>query len=156
MQLLQHYGLHPQRLEIEITESAFIADDAEALRALTRMRAAGVSIAVDDFGIGYSSLGQLQRLPIDCLKIDKIFVDHICLSQTDAAIVLAIVTMARAMGMHTVAEGAESVAQVQRLRELGCDSVQGFVFSKPLPPGALVDWWSEFQLQRETLPTALD
>ena len=156
LQLLQHYGLHPQRLEIEITESAFIADDAEALRALTRMRAAGVSIAVDDFGIGYSSLGQLQRLPIDCLKIDKIFVDHICLSQTDAAIVLAIVTMARAMGMHTVAEGAESAAQLQRLRDLGCDSVQGFVFSKPLPPDALVDWWSEFQLQRETLPTALD
>ncbi len=138
--LLARYGLEPQRLEIEITESALITDGVEALQMLSALRATGISVAVDDFGVGYSSLGQLHRLPIDCLKIDKCFVDNICINNSDMSIVKAIITLAEALGLHTIAEGAETQLQVARLQELGCDCVQGFFFAKPMLATAIPLW----------------
>ena len=141
---LARHGLTPDRLELEITESALTSDGVETLTLLARLRSLGISIAIDDFGVGYSSLGQLHRLPIDCLKIDKCFVHDVDSSDADAAIVSAVVTMAGALGMHTIVEGVETEAQRQKLSELGCDCVQGYLLSRPLPADAVPLWVDNF------------
>ncbi|MDE2419379.1 MAG: EAL domain-containing protein [Burkholderiales bacterium] len=137
---LKRHGLAPERLELEITESTLAADNSIAVRVLEILRRKGISIAVDDFGVGYSSLGQLRRMPIDTLKIDKCFVDEVTTNVQDAAIVSAVVTMARSLGLRTMAEGAEDHAHVEALKRLGCDCVQGYVWSKPLPPEEFALW----------------
>jgi len=141
---LKRHGLAPARLELEITESTLAADNASAIRVLEVLRRRGISIAVDDFGVGYSSLGQLRRMPIDTLKIDKCFVDEVTTNAQDAAIVSAVVTMARSLGLRTMAEGAEDSAHVEALKRLGCDCVQGYVWSKPLPPEGFAQWVQAF------------
>lgn len=120
------HGIAPsgKRSAIQPTKSILLADGIETLTLLSRLREIGVSIAIDDFGVGYSSLGQLSHFPIDILKIDKCFVDNIHHSETDAAIVSAIVTMAHAQGLRTIAEGVESNEQTAKLAALGCQYVQ--------------------------------
>lgn len=141
---LQRHGVAPSRLELEITESTLASDNSTAIRVLEILRRKGVSIAVDDFGVGYSSLGQLRRMPIDTLKIDKCFVDEVTTNAQDAAIVSAVVTMARSLGLRTMAEGAEDSAHVEALKLLGCDCVQGYVWSKPMPPQEFGQWAQNF------------
>lgn len=116
-------GIAPggKRSAIQPTESILLADDIETLTLLSRLREIGVSIAIDDFGVGYSSLGQLSHFPVDILKIDKCFVDNIDHNETDAAIVSAIVTMAHALGLRTIAEGVETNAQTAKLAALGAN-----------------------------------
>ena len=141
---LARHGVPPHRLELEITESALGADAVGTLSMLARLRKLGVSISVDDFGVGYSSLGQLRRLPIDSLKIDQTFIAEIDSNEQDAAIVSAVVTMARSLGLRTVAEGAEKESHVAVLQRLGCDCVQGYVLARPMPAAHFADWVRNF------------
>ncbi len=139
-QALRRHGLAPQRLELEITETAFFEDGQEVLRVLDSLRALGVSIAVDDFGVGYSSLGNLRRLPIDTLKIDRSFIREVDRTDKDEAIMRAVVTMARVLGLRTVAEGVETESQRARTLAMGCDCVQGYLLSKPMPAIEFETW----------------
>ncbi|MGH7686123.1 MAG: putative bifunctional diguanylate cyclase/phosphodiesterase [Candidatus Dormibacteria bacterium] len=130
---LTRSGLHPSRLVLEITES-FMADDPEnARQLLQRLKATGVRISLDDFGTGYSSLSALQDLPIDILKIDRAFIDHMVDDPRRGAFVQAIVRLGKTLGLGLVAEGVETHAQAERLLALGCFEAQGFYFSRPEP-----------------------
>ena len=136
---LRESGLAPQLLELELTESLLIEDVQRAMEVMTRLKALGVAISIDDFGTGYSSLGYLQRFPIDCLKIDRGFVRDLARSQKDAAIVDAISALARSLGLGLVAEGVEEPAQVELLRALHCDEMQGHLYSRALPAEQLAE-----------------
>ncbi|KJC42668.1 EAL domain-containing protein [Bradyrhizobium sp. LTSP857] len=126
-------GLEPRRLEIEITEAVLIRDDEAALSILHQLRSIGVRIALDDFGTGYSSLSYLKRFPFDKIKIDRCFVSDIADASGAPVIVQAVVNIAAASNMTTVAEGVETEAQREMLRALGCTEMQGYLFSKPKP-----------------------
>ena len=138
--LLEGHELPMSALELEITESLVLTDPESATRTLARLRALGVAIAVDDYGTGYSSLSHLRDLPIDHLKIDRSFVTDLATSPRTAAIVRSTIELAHALELRVVAEGVEDVATLDALRELGCDWVQGYHFTKPLPPASLVAW----------------
>jgi EAL domain-containing protein (putative c-di-GMP-specific phosphodiesterase class I) len=138
--LLIKHGIAPHRLELEITESLLIMDGVEVMRMLSRLQAKGVSIAVDDFGVGYSSLAQLHCLPVDCLKIDRSFIQDINRSAIDVAIVRAVVTLADALGLRTVAEGVETEEQLAVVEDLGCDCVQGYLLARPMPAEQATHW----------------
>lgn len=131
-------GMPAGRLELELTESMLMRDPDSVAVSLAELRALGVRIAVDDFGTGYSSLSYLKRFTINDLKIDRAFVMGLPDDEDDAAIVTAIIAVARSLGMHTVAEGVETDAQLEFLQRLGCDEAQGFLLSRPLPVGELV------------------
>ena len=120
-------------LTLEITESVIMEHPAEAIELLRTLKNLGVGIAIDDFGTGYSSLSYLKLFPLDSLKIDRSFVSDIESDPNDAAIVAAAVSLAHNLGLHVVAEGVETGQQLARLRDLGCDQLQGFHFSRPLP-----------------------
>ena len=125
--------LRPDLLELEITESSIMEKPDEAAALLTRLKQLGVLIAIDDFSTGYSSLSYLKLFPLDHLKIDRSFVSDIETDANDAAIVAAAVSLAHNLGLSVIAEGVETATQVARLHELGCDELQGYYFSKPLP-----------------------
>lgn len=139
--ILRETGLPASRLTLEITESLLLVQDGATEEHLRQLRSLGVKIAIDDFGTGYSSLAYLQRLPFDCLKVDQSFVRNLSKSEQDAAIVTAVLRMAEGLGVSAVAEGVETEAEAQRLRELGCLRAQGYHYGKPqeidawLPPG---------------------
>ncbi|MBV8986713.1 MAG: EAL domain-containing protein [Acidimicrobiia bacterium] len=134
-QVLTETRLDPKSVCLEITETVIMADAEFYLEALLGLKVLGVSLAVDDFGVGYSSLAYLQRFPIDTLKIDKTFVDGLEQPQTQArAILAAAVDMAHALGLEAVAEGVESPQQAATLADLGCDGAQGYYFARPAPP----------------------
>jgi diguanylate cyclase len=128
---IRRHGVDPAALVLEITETSAVADVDLTRRALLRLKEIGVAVAIDDFGTGHSSLSQLRRLPVDFLKIDRSFVQSLDTSSDDQAIVTAIVSMAGAMGMRTVAEGVERPAQLDLLRRVGCDLAQGFLLGRP-------------------------
>jgi diguanylate cyclase (GGDEF)-like protein/PAS domain S-box-containing protein len=130
-QALAESGLPPHLLEVELTESAFLRDTV--VDTLTALKKSGVRLSIDDFGTGYSSLSYLQRFRIDRLKIDQSFVRDLPASADSAAIVTAIIQMAKSLRLDVIAEGVETHAQMAFLREHGCDEVQGFLFGKPLP-----------------------
>ncbi len=131
---LAESGLDPATLVLEITETSLITDDDTALRAVTGLRSLGVGLAVDDFGTGYSSLSHLHRYPVDVIKIDRSFMTGARGGPGDHDLVRGLVDLAHVMGLTTVAEGVETPAQLERLRQLGCDLAQGYLFSKPLDP----------------------
>jgi diguanylate cyclase (GGDEF)-like protein len=126
-------GIDPRLLEFELTESILMHDTTQAAAMLRNLKALGVSIAVDDFGTGYSSLAYLKRFPLDTLKIDREFVRDCVSDPEDAAITQSIVSLAHNLGLQVVAEGVETGAQLDYLASLGCDAMQGYYFSKPLP-----------------------
>ncbi len=130
--LLEEFGLEPDRLEIEITESVLVSDDALPLEILTELSKRGVTLALDDFGTGYSSLGYLRRLPFDRIKIDRSFVSEICEDRDSAAIVKSVIGLARDLGMEVTAEGIETVEQLECLRALDCPEVQGYLIGRPM------------------------
>ncbi|HZF68737.1 MAG TPA: EAL domain-containing protein, partial [Gemmatirosa sp.] len=134
-------GLAPERLTLEVTETALVRDPRRARRVLGELRATGVRIAIDDFGTGYSSLGYLQQLPLDVLKIDKRFVDGVARgSGPSVAIPRAVVALGDALGLRTVGEGVETAAQRDALHALGCRAGQGYLFARPLPLPDLATW----------------
>ena len=130
----------PVRLCLELTEGALLADLAHTRAALLRLAAAGVQIAIDDYGTGHSSLSRLARLPVDQLKIDRQFVQALLVNPVDAAIVASTVGLAHSIGVPVVAEGVEDEATATQLRELGCDLVQGYFYTRPLPPAEFERW----------------
>ncbi len=129
--LLQRVGLEPDRLVLEITEGALMLDPEAAITQLHRLRDLGVRLAVDDFGMGYSSLAYLQRFPIHTVKIDRQFVAQVH-DRAGTALVRAVVDLARALDLDAVAEGVEDVATLEALTELGCDRMQGYLFARPM------------------------
>ena len=131
--ILGSTGLDPRYLEIEITESVVMRNAKEAIATLNSLKAMGLHIAVDDFGTGYSSLNYLKRFPIDVLKIDRSFICDIPASTDDMAIASTIIAMARSLKLSTVAEGVETDQQLGFLRQHGCATAQGHLFSKPVP-----------------------
>ena len=126
-------GLDPDALWLEITESVMMTDTLDTLAALAGLRGLGVHLSVDDFGTGYSSLSYLQRYPVEQVKIDRQFVQGMCSQSEDAAVVSAIIGIADALGLSIVAEGVESEGQAETLGELGCELLQGFLYSRPVP-----------------------
>jgi diguanylate cyclase (GGDEF)-like protein/PAS domain S-box-containing protein len=124
-------GLDPRRLVFEITESVLLDDGALTIGRLEQIRAMGIRFAIDDFGTGYSSLSYLEQLPVEILKIDRAFVVDLATNPRRAALLRAIVAMARAFGLTTVAEGVETIQQLALVRELGCDTAQGFLLAGP-------------------------
>lgn len=130
---LNESGLDPRYLELEITESAVMKDPDEATGILRELKKLGVRLSIDDFGTGYSSLNYLKRLPLDAIKIDRSFVSNLTASANDAAIVEAVINLAHNLKLRAVAEGVETVQQLEYLRRLGCDDVQGFLLGRPLP-----------------------
>lgn len=126
-------GVDPHSISLEITESAVMEDGSATISTLQQLKELGVTLAIDDFGMGYSSLSYLKRFPVDTLKIDKSFVSGLGHDLEDTAIVQAVITLAKTLGMHVIAEGAETPEQLSRLRALGCELGQGYYFSKPMP-----------------------
>ncbi len=151
---LAQTGLAPERLELEITESALIEDHDGAQSTLMALRSRGVRVAMDDFGTGYSSLAYLRRFPLDKLKIDGMFVRSLD-SDTDAqAVVTAIISLARALHLDTTAEGIETQEQLVMLRALGCDDIQGYLIARPMPASDVLAYLTRSQGGRRegTLP----
>jgi len=130
--ILMETGIPPACLELELTESILMSDVSEAMHILSGLKRLGLAIAVDDFGTGYSSLNYLKQFPIDVLKIDRSFVDGLPHGEQDAMIARAIIAMAHSLNLMVIAEGVESQAQLDFLREHGCDEVQGFLFGRPM------------------------
>ncbi len=135
-QIAQETGFDPTMLELEITENILVSDPMEVVDVMRAVRSLGVKIVIDDFGTGFSSLGYLTRLPIDKIKIDRSFVAQMDDNERDASIVESIILLAHTLGMSVVAEGIETPGQEQRLRNLGCDQGQGFLYSAAVPIAA--------------------
>jgi predicted signal transduction protein with EAL and GGDEF domain len=133
LQALADSGLAPERLELEITESALIEDHEGAQATIMALRSRGIRVALDDFGTGYSSLAYLRHFPMDKLKIDGMFVRSLDSDREAQAVVTAIISLARALRLETTAEGVETQAQKLMLRALGCDDIQGYLVSRPMP-----------------------
>jgi diguanylate cyclase (GGDEF)-like protein len=130
---IREAGAKPEWIEIEITETAVMREPEIAITIMRELAEAGISIAIDDFGTGYSSLAYLKRLPAEWLKIDMAFIRNLPDDEEDSVIVRSTIAMAHALGMKVIAEGVEKEAQLEFLRNEGCDAVQGYLFSKPLP-----------------------
>ena len=143
VELLKQHRLEPASLELEITESTLLSRDETTLRPLRELRGIGVRLSLDDFGTGYSSLSYLHQLSPDALKLDRSFVSGLDSDRTSAGIVAAVLSMTRSLGIRSVAEGVERREELERLRELGCDEIQGFYYCVPLEadevPGFLRD-----------------
>jgi len=135
--VLEVTRIPPHALELEITESTLMDDVEAAIDIMRELKSTGVSIAIDDFGTGYSSLSYLKRLPIDVLKVDRSFVMDIPEDENDMAITAAVIAMAHKLGLKVVAEGVETLEQLQFLRQNNCDEGQGFLISRPLSLGQL-------------------
>jgi diguanylate cyclase (GGDEF)-like protein/PAS domain S-box-containing protein len=131
--VLKQTNLAPHRLELEVTESIFLRDDPGLLSDLHNLHALGVRLALDDFGTGYSSIGYLRMLPFDKIKIDKSFIDSLTVGSNSAAIVCAIVNLAKSLSMTTTAEGVENTEQLDLLRAADCTHIQGYLLGKPMP-----------------------
>jgi diguanylate cyclase (GGDEF)-like protein/PAS domain S-box-containing protein len=142
--VLRDSGLDPALLEIEITESTAMTHPEQAAITLNELRQLGIRLALDDFGTGHSSLAYLKRFPLDKLKIDQSFVREISTDADSTAIVQAVIALARSLRLRTVAEGVETEAERELLKLLGCDELQGYLLSKPLPPGELMLWLDRF------------
>ncbi|WP_173070579.1 putative bifunctional diguanylate cyclase/phosphodiesterase [Phytohabitans houttuyneae] len=145
---LRERGVPPERVQVEITESALLADPSRVQATVNRIAALGVAISLDDFGTGYSSLQHLRRLPISEIKIDRSFVAGMADNRDDAAIVRSIVEMARTLGIRTVAEGVENEYTRQLLAEAGCTLIQGWIAAHPMPGAELVRWLSAADVVR--------
>jgi len=131
--VLQETGLNADLLELEITESMLMNDPEQTVALLSELKAIGIHIAIDDFGTGYSSLAYLKRFPVSTLKIDRSFVKDVPVDADDVAITLAIVGLAHNLRIRVTAEGVETEAQRAFLRRHGCDEIQGYLVSRPLP-----------------------
>jgi len=137
---LSRAGVTADRLKLEVTESALMADPVQARSVLTQLNELGVQISIDDFGTGYSSLAYLADLPVSEVKIDRSFVSRMAIGSSETIIVNSTIDLAHHLGMRAVAEGVEEISQLDRLRAIGCDVVQGFAISRPMTPERATAW----------------
>jgi len=148
------WGINPEHLVLEVTESAMMVDPKRSLETLTRFHDLGVKLAIDDFGTGYSSLAYVKKLPVEELKIDKSFVMNMDKDKGDAMIVRTVIDLAHNFEIAVTAEGVESQLILEQLAELGCDRAQGFHFARPMPAADLVKWLRESPWALRTVPRA--
>lgn len=153
-QALVSTGLPANRLELEITESVAMNTSPQILQTTDNLHQLGLQLAMDDFGVGFSSLSRLKKLRFDKIKIDRSFISNISESRSDQVIVQAILGMAKGLSMHTVAEGVETEEQLLFLREAGCSQGQGFWFARPMPLPDLIEWLRRRHEQPRLLPGA--
>ena len=132
--ILEETGLEGSCLTLDVTETVYVRALADSTETLDRLRNLEARISIDDFGVGYSSLAYLKRLPADALKIDKSFVKGLGEDVEDTAIVHMIIELAHTLGLEVIAEGVKNEEQAELAREMGCDMAQGYHFAKPLPP----------------------
>lgn len=144
MNSLKAHDVDPHQLEVEITESMVLHDPVQALHTFNALRDQGISIAIDDFGTGYSSFSYLKKFPSHCLKIDKSFVDDIAVDASNIEIIRAIIAVAHNMGMRVVAEGVETLEQLELLNKNGCNEIQGYYISPPLSAEDIYDFMKRF------------
>ena len=135
-------GLPASSLELEITESMVMEDPERVIDLLDKIRSQGIHLSLDDFGTGHSSLAYLKRFPIDCVKIDRVFIKDMPGNTDDVAIAKTIIAMAKALDLTTVAEGVETAEQLEALQNMGCDQIQGYFFSRPLPAEEFLAFYS--------------
>ena len=147
--IIEETGIDPYFLEVEITESALMNRVDSIVNTLNALRARGISISIDDFGTGYSSLVHLKQLPVDKLKIDQSFIAGIAFNNDDAEITRTVISLGKSMGLEVVAEGVETSAQLNLLREYGCEQIQGYYFSRPLPADEFFDWYMRQKTRRD-------
>ncbi len=138
--ILGETGLSASSLELELTETVLMEDQESSRKMLDELKILGLLVAMDDFGTGYSSLGFLKRFPVDILKIDRTFIRDICEDSDDRAICSAIVSLAQALKLDVIAEGVETVEQMDLLRDQGCHIIQGFLFARPMPAEKVMSW----------------
>jgi len=149
-QALASSGLAPQLLELEVTESAMLADLKQVITTLEQLKAMNIELALDDFGTGYSSLSYLKSLPVDRLKIDRAFVSDVMLNYQDQAILQMIVELGQALGLKILAEGIETEQQRSLLKDSGCHEAQGFFYAKPLPLEQFIAFAQEYRAKPGT------
>jgi len=141
---IAEHRIPPECLEFEVTESAMMSDIDGTIKKLNELRKAGIHLSIDDFGTGYSSMNYLKQLPVNSLKIDRSFLMDLTQEDSsesaDASIVRAVIALGKSLGFSTVAEGVENEAQLNFLKQLGCDEAQGYFYSKPLTVSAATDW----------------
>ena len=154
-QVLQDTGLAPECLELELTEGSLIENTQATKKTLSAIRSLGSHLSIDDFGTGYSSLSYLKRFPVSALKIDQSFVQDITTSDDDAAIVTAMITLAHSLRLKAVAEGVETEAQQAFLQDQGCDAMQGYFISHPLPACRFTEWWQANKSTADPTPLHL-
>ncbi|MFN5048119.1 putative bifunctional diguanylate cyclase/phosphodiesterase [Roseateles sp.] len=148
-QCVSAYGVPHRAIQLEITETGLMKDLQNVIPSLHRLNEVGVEISIDDFGTGYSSLAYLTTLPISEVKIDRSFVRDLGITPQSSAVVTAIIALARSLGLRVVAEGVETLRQMEVLHRLGCSVMQGFLFSRPLPPDDLERWITQTVLPRK-------
>jgi EAL domain-containing protein (putative c-di-GMP-specific phosphodiesterase class I) len=144
-QVLKDTGLEPALLELEITEGVLMQNIDATVTALNRIKALGVRLAIDDFGTGYSSLSYLRRFPVDVLKIDQSFIRSLSSDSNDAALVSAIISLGRSLKLTIIAEGVETLQQLDFLKAHQCEEGQGYYFSKAVEPDAFVRYLQSVQ-----------
>jgi diguanylate cyclase (GGDEF)-like protein len=137
--LLEQYTVEPEQLELELTERSLVVDFEKTLSVMQQIRALGITFSIDDFGTGYSSLSYLKKMPVDIIKIDRSFITGMMDNKADMQIVESTVGMVRSLGMHVIAEGVETRAQLRQLRGYNCEMAQGYLFSKPIAESDLMD-----------------
>ena len=148
--LLKKHAVDAHMLTLEVTESALMGDPETALGALNRLRQMGISLSIDDFGTGFSSMAQLKKMPVDELKIDKAFVLELATNMDDQIMVKTLISLANNLGLKTVAEGVEDEPSLAILKQNNCTKAQGFYLSKPLPANSFLDWLNQFDQQNMT------
>jgi EAL domain-containing protein (putative c-di-GMP-specific phosphodiesterase class I) len=155
-QILQETELDSSRLQLEISEAVLMRDDPKMFDRLDALKKIGVRLAIDDFGTGYASLSYLKRLPVDCLKIDRSLIKGVGFDNEDTAIIRAVVTLARSLGITVTAEGVETTEQLSQLRELGCEQGQGYYFARPVSADRLPELLASLDADdRRESPTCL-
>lgn len=145
--IMEKNNAAPQNFEIEVTERTVMNSASETVSKLVKLKQLGFKLSIDDFGTGYSSLSYLVRFPLDVLKIDRSFIQHMCSLDDKQAIVDAIIQMAHRLNMKVVAEGVENVQQVELLKQMGCDYIQGYYYSKPLPMNELLEFLEFWEIE---------
>ncbi|AEV64671.1 response regulator receiver modulated diguanylate cyclase phosphodiesterase [Pseudomonas ogarae] len=142
---LKETGLDPTQLELEITESVLMQNVDTTVAILKAIKQLGIRLAIDDFGTGYSSLSYLQKFPVDVLKIDQSFVGDLSIDSNDAKLVSTIISLGKSLNLHIIAEGVETLEQLEFLKKHQCEEVQGYYFSKAVEPQAFADWMTEWE-----------
>ena len=132
--VLEQSLLPPKNVEIEITESIMIESAEKARQCIDKIRSMGMKVAIDDFGTGYSSLSYLNKFPVNILKIDKSFIDQIDSSESSQKYIEAIISIGHILNLEVVSEGVETDGQLEKLKSIGCDYIQGYIWGKPMPP----------------------